>query len=157
MCPVTVPRESLSLKGQGEGQGQGEGYLSSSLTTEANTHVATDAESAARACVLMSEAGCKSVSVSRPELLAAIGEGVTPEQLADTAIEAIGAGKTNPFAWAIATARKRKAGTPKAVNGAHRHSGVVATPSATTVKRKPPNPQVVGEFMGKIAEQLKLA
>jgi hypothetical protein len=110
--PNNVQRESQPLKGQGEGEGQGQGEKSSSaLSSSSETHtlavVGVNAE--ARACVLMDEAGCKSTNPSHPELARAIAEGITPETLRDTAIEAIKLGKTNPFAWACTTARRRKA------------------------------------------------
>ncbi|MGH8029888.1 MAG: YdaU family protein [Arenimonas sp.] len=62
-----------------------------------------------RACGLMRQAGCIQTNPSNPNLLAAIAEGVSPEALAATAREAIEAGATNPFKWAIATARNRHA------------------------------------------------
>lgn len=57
---------------------------------------------------LMLEAGCKSANAHAPELVAALEEGISPEALAETAREAIANGATNPFRWAIATARGRQ-------------------------------------------------
>ena len=70
---------------------------------------------AKRACALMEEAGCKQTNSTLPELLAALEEGVTPEELAATAHEGVTTGKTNPFKWAIATARSRRARGPSPV------------------------------------------
>lgn len=66
---------------------------------------------AGRACLLMRQAGCHSTNPSHPDLLAGLAEGVTPEAYAHTAAE--GASRSppisNPFAWAIKTARNRHA------------------------------------------------
>ena len=66
---------------------------------------------AGRACLLMRKAGCHSTNPSHPDLLAGLAEGVTPEAYAHTAAE--GASRSppisNPFAWAIKTARNRHA------------------------------------------------
>lgn len=70
----------------------------------AHTHDPTDA---GRACRLMRDAGCASTNPSHPDLIAGLGEGVTPEAFGDTAREAVELGKPKPFAWAIATARGR--------------------------------------------------
>ncbi len=67
------------------------------------------------ACRLMREAGCTTTNPGHPDLLAALAEGCTPEELAATAAEAIGAGIRKPFAWAIATTRGRRAEGPKPV------------------------------------------
>lgn len=87
-------------------------------STEASTQVATGRTEAGRACLLMRQAGCTHSNPSHPDLLAALAEGVTPEVLADTAAEGIAAGKTKPFAWAIATARSRHAESAQPLNGA---------------------------------------
>jgi uncharacterized protein YdaU (DUF1376 family) len=68
---------------------------------------------AGRACLLLRQAGCTRVNPSRPELIAALAEGVTPEALVDTYREHPDA--ANPFAWAIATARSRHAEGAKPV------------------------------------------
>ena len=79
-------------------------------STEASPQVATRVPTEeGRACLLMRQRGCAHTNPSHPDLRAAIQEGVTPEALADTAAEAISAGKTKPFAWAITTARSRHA------------------------------------------------
>lgn len=90
--------------------------------TEASTTGTTPTD-AGRACLLMRRAGCAQVNPSHPDLLAALAEGVTPEALADTAAEGIAAGKTKPFAWAIATARSRHADGAATITGAiHGHA-----------------------------------
>jgi hypothetical protein len=147
--PSNVYRESHSLKGQGEGERQGQGEekpnASGSFNLEASTQVPTSADDATRACVMMEQAGCKSTNPSRAELIAALAEGVTPEVLADTAREGATAGKTNPFAWAIKTARARRAEGAKPINGAK--AVKPATPSeAVIVKRTPADPERVAGF-----------
>lgn len=62
---------------------------------------------AGRACLLLRQSGCARVNPSHPDLLAALAEGVAPEAIRDTYLEA--PDKTNPFAWAISTARGRHA------------------------------------------------
>lgn len=85
-----------------------------------NTSQALTTTEAGRACRLMREAGCPNSNPSHPNLLAALDEGVTPEALADTTREAIDAGKAQPFAWAIATARSRRAeGASTTTGGTH--------------------------------------
>lgn len=82
--------------------------------TEASTQISqrTGTE-AGRACLLMRQAGCIRTNPSHPALLSALDEGVSPETLRDTAIEAVEAGVSMPFAWAIQTARSRHAeGSP---------------------------------------------
>ncbi|WP_140652848.1 hypothetical protein [Rhodanobacter glycinis] len=69
---------------------------------------------AGRACLLLRQAGCARVNPSNPDLLAAIAEGVTPEAIRDTYGEKPDA--TNPFAWAITTARSRHAEGPKQIS-----------------------------------------
>ena len=69
---------------------------------------------AGSACALLKQAGCPRVNPSHPNLLAALSEGVTAEALLDTYRENPTA--TNPFAWAIATARSRHAEGTLAVN-----------------------------------------
>lgn len=70
------------------------------------------------ACLLMRQAGCVHTNPSHPDLLEALAEGVTPQALADTAREAIAAGVRKPFAYAITTARGRRAEGPKPITGA---------------------------------------
>jgi len=62
---------------------------------------------AGHACLLMREAGCVTVNPGHPDLLAALAEGVTPEDLGHAAAEAVQLRKAKPFPWAIATARGR--------------------------------------------------
>ena len=63
---------------------------------------------AGRACLLMRRAGCIQTNPSHPALIAALDAGASPEELADTAREAVEAGKNKPFAWACITARSRR-------------------------------------------------
>lgn len=56
----------------------------------------------------MREAGCLDVNPSHPNLLAALAEGVTPDQLRDLALELPG----KRFAYLIATARSRRVDVP---------------------------------------------
>lgn len=74
----------------------------------------TRSTDAARACLLLRQAGCARVNPGHPDLLAALAEGVTPEALRDTYAEKPNA--ANPFAWAIATARGRHAEGPKQIS-----------------------------------------
>lgn len=87
------------------------------LPPEPPAQPATGTE-AGRACLLIRQAGCVQANPSHPDLLAALAEGVTPEALRDTVAEGIAAGKTNPFVWAIRTARSRHAEGPQPVIGA---------------------------------------
>jgi len=79
-----------------------------SLHTQGSLGGVTDA---GRACLLMRQAGCHSTNPSHPELLAALEEGVTPEALGHTAAEGLARTPpvSNPFSWAIKTARNRHA------------------------------------------------
>lgn len=79
-----------------------------SLHTQGSLGGVTDA---GRACLLMRQAGCHSTNPSHPDLLAALAEGVTPQELADTAAEGLTRSPpvAKPFPWAIQTARSRKA------------------------------------------------
>lgn len=83
--------------------------ISNTTTTlEARTEIPSpEPTDAGRACLLLRQAGCARVNPSHPDLLAALAEGVTPEAIRDTYAEA--PGKSNPFAYAIATARSRHA------------------------------------------------
>jgi uncharacterized protein YdaU (DUF1376 family) len=64
---------------------------------------------AVRACLLIRQRGCTTANPHHPELLAACAEGVSPEAIDATYAEGVAAGKSKPFAWAIATARSRHA------------------------------------------------
>lgn len=68
-----------------------------------------------QACLLMRRAGCHTTNPSHPDLLAALGEGVTPQALSDTVAEGLSRAPpvAKPFAWAITTARARHAEGPK--------------------------------------------
>lgn len=63
---------------------------------------------AGQACRSMREAGCLDVNPSHPNLLAALAEGVTPQQLGDLAREMPG----KRFAYLVATARSRRVDVP---------------------------------------------
>src|SRR6185437_9112900 len=78
---------------------------------------------AGRECLAMRQVGCTRVNPGHPDLLASLAEGVTPEALAATAVEAVEAGKSNPFAWAIATARSRHADGPAVIATGHSRAG----------------------------------
>jgi hypothetical protein len=56
----------------------------------------------------MRDAGCLDVNPSHPNLLAALAEGVTPQQLGDLAREMPG----KRFAYLVATARSRRVDVP---------------------------------------------
>lgn len=77
---------------------------------------------AGRACRLMREAGCATTNPSHPDLLAALGEGCTPEELAATVTEAIAGGIRRPFPWAISTARGRRADGPRPMTTGATHA-----------------------------------
>jgi hypothetical protein len=94
----------------------------------------------------MKQAGLTAgISPSHPKLLALLEAGITDDELADAAAEAVGKGK--PFAYALATAegRRRDAATaslPTAPNG-KRHSAVdrqIATMNALTGKDRSHGP-----------------
>ena len=58
------------------------------------------------ACVRMKAAGLQAVNPSHPKLVALLQAGITPEELADAAVDAVAKGK--PFAYALATAEGRR-------------------------------------------------
>jgi uncharacterized protein YdaU (DUF1376 family) len=97
------------------------------VTSHADSHSQPPAPrpptDAGRACLLMRQAGCPTTNPSHPHLLAALSEGVTPEALGHTAVEAKALGKSNPFTWALATARSRHAEGASPISG-----GTHATP-----------------------------
>ncbi|MNV20803.1 hypothetical protein D3C71_1117240 [compost metagenome] len=87
--------------------------------------IAEVATAAGRACLLIRQAGCYQTNPSHPDLLAAIAEGVTPETIAATVIEALEKTPSiaKPFAWALATARSRHAAGAKPVAPGGTHEG----------------------------------
>lgn len=114
-----------------------------SLRSHARAQEVSRGTSAGLACKLMREAGCLTTNPSHPHLLAALEEGVTPEALRDTAAEAVAAGKSNPFPWAIATARSRRAEGVPATNGgsngtARKLSAVEQVRAANERRRREP-------------------
>lgn len=79
-------------------------------TSESSQSALRIGTEAGRACRLMREAGIGiGLNPSHVDLLAALDEGVTPEVLRDCAREAVELRKRNPFAYAIAIARGRRA------------------------------------------------
>lgn len=92
---------------------------------------------AGRACLLLRQAGCVRVNPSNPNLLAALDEGVAPEAIRDTYLERPDA--TNPFAWAVATARSRHAEgarpTTTITTGGPRHGHAADQPRESLVDR----------------------
>ncbi|MDR3389939.1 MAG: DUF1376 domain-containing protein [Rudaea sp.] len=159
---ANVPRESHSLrehKGQGTGdRGQGTALASTLLSVEASTHVATEADAIARACHLMEEASGEHVNPSREDLVLAIREGVTPEALRDTVLEALASKKrkTNPIAWAIATARSRKTATNRTAAPSKSAAPRAApTPKAIEPKRVRADPTIVGGILTSLKEAMR--
>lgn len=61
---------------------------------------------AAEACLRMKAAGLQAVNPSHPKLVALLQAGITPDELADAAADAVAKGK--PFAYALATAEGRR-------------------------------------------------
>lgn len=102
---------------------QGDGSSSSSsfaLSSVGNSSASTEGlqgrqGDAELACQLMEQNGCKQANPTHPDLVAAITEGVTPEALAHTYVEAKRRKCGNPFAWAVATARARRTEGPAAI------------------------------------------
>lgn len=115
----TVPSDVHPLRDRRQGQetgdrGQETALAPTLLDLEASTQGTTGEQAIALACSLMEQASGEHVNPSREDLVAAIAEGVSAKALADTVREALaspGKPKTSPIAWAISTARKRKAGT----------------------------------------------
>lgn len=92
------PADSLSL----------DSPSSDSPSSDSLTQPSAALPAAVLACQLMRSKGCSSTNPEHPGLVAAVAEGVSPEELAQTAGEAIARGTRNAFAWAIATSRARK-------------------------------------------------
>lgn len=91
-----------------------------SLHTPQIPQVATEA---GRACLLMRQVGCVHTNPSHADLVQALAEGVTPEVLRDTAVEAIEKRVATPFPWAIATARRRLSANPLSNGAPHDQPG----------------------------------
>lgn len=83
----------------------------------ASTEGLERASAAGRACLAMRKAGCVQVNPSHPDLLAALAEGVTADELADAVREGLSRSPpvTKPFAWAITTTRSRRAAGPRPI------------------------------------------
>jgi len=99
--------------------------LTDTDTEVGSSSASTEISQGALASKLMRQSGCTSANPTHPDLLAALAEGVTPEVLAATAAEGIADGKTNPFRWAIQTARGRHAdgAQPTPTGGTHGNHG----------------------------------
>ena len=63
---------------------------------------------AADACRAMRQAGLQDVNPSHPDLLRLLAAGVTPQELADCAAEAVRTGKRAPFPWVLKTVEGRR-------------------------------------------------
>lgn len=110
--PPKQEPNSPPMGGIGVRQGYGASSASASaLKPEASRQAPeiSQGTDAGLACRLMREAGCGQTNPSHPDLLAALAEGVTPQVLAHTVREAIAANVRKPFAYAITTARGRRA------------------------------------------------
>lgn len=110
---------------------------------------------AGRACLLMRQAGCHSTNPSHPELLAALKEGVTPETLGHTAAEGLARSPpvSNPFPWAIKTARNRHAAgampaNPNTTGGTNANHQPGSADQVTEQRRKFEQRTAVGGFGG---------
>jgi len=110
---------------------------------------------AGRACLLMRQAGCHSTNPSHPDLLAALAEGVTPEELGDTATEGLSRSPpvAKPFPWAIQTARSRKAAgatptNPKNTGGPNANSQLGSADHVAEQRRKFEQRSAAGGFGG---------
>lgn len=128
---VNNPKEPSALPaGAGEHEATELGQGSTPATEQ------PEPTAAGRTCRLMREAGCARINPGHVDLLAALAEGVTPQTLADTAAEAVAAGKTNPFIWAIATARGRHAeGAKPITTTGPRHDRTTDQPRESLVDR----------------------
>lgn len=123
-----------------------------SLHTQRSLSGVTDA---GRACLLMRQAGCHSTNPSHPDLLAALAEGVTPEELGDTAAEGLSRSPpvAKPFPWAIQTARSRKAAGATPTNttttgGPNANSQLGSADHVAEQRRKFEQRSAVGGFGG---------
>jgi uncharacterized protein YdaU (DUF1376 family) len=131
--PVGSSRDTP--EGTQRGTHSGEALHTPHASTTTTTSQALTTTEAGRACRLMREAGCTSTNPSHPNLLAALAEGVTPEALYDTTREAIEGGKGQPFAWAIATARSRRAEGASTTTGANHGNHESRTRGESAVER----------------------
>lgn len=115
-----------------------------------NKHTSPDGGQtpAGRACRLMRDAGCVRVNATHPDLLAALAEGVTPEDLAETAREGLEAGKGSPFPWAISTARARHAQASRAPKFSRHAARALPTAPAVDANRYPRPPKPLQDAPG---------
>ncbi len=85
-------------------------------STEASTQGTTGQPTpVGRVCLLARRAGCARTRPHDPNLYAAMDEGVSDDAIVETIAEGVGLGKTDPWAWGIATARSRHAAGPSPV------------------------------------------
>ncbi|WP_019652244.1 hypothetical protein [Variovorax atrisoli] len=89
--------------------------------------------SAGEACKAMKAVGLPGVNPSHPDLVRLLAAGVTAQELADCAVEAVSTGKRTPFAWVLATVegRRRDAAQRGAVPPAQQ-----SAPTETPYERK---------------------
>jgi hypothetical protein len=113
--PGDVTRETHSKGREGKGR---DIYEAESDRRARESDSPPNPSPAVTACLLIRQRGCTTANPHHPELLAAIAEGVTPEALDATYAEGVAAGKRNPFAWAITTARSRHADGAQPIAGA---------------------------------------
>ncbi|WP_249404999.1 DUF1376 domain-containing protein [Stenotrophomonas sp. CFBP 13725] len=112
--PVTGTGHGHVTAKTGTGTGTGTDISTPDRSQQA-PEISEGATLAGQACLLMRRAGCHTTNPSHPDLLAALGEGVTPQALGDTVTEGLSRAPpvAKPFAWAITTARARHAEGPK--------------------------------------------
>jgi len=120
ICPDDVHVDNDGTSEGGDGSVPSNGTVRDGTVRENKKHSSNNAHAhtsldpsvvadAERACALMQKAGCRTVNASHQNLIDAIKEGITPETLEATAIEAVKKqGIENPFAWSIQTARSRR-------------------------------------------------
>ncbi|WP_374473367.1 YdaU family protein [Arenimonas sp.] len=119
--------------------------LSTTQEPQPTIHTPIDASGqspAGRACRLMRDAGCARTNPAHPDLLAALAEGVTPEELAATAKEGLEAGKSNPFPWAVTTARARRSQSSRSPTMNRQPQRALPTARAGDASRYPRPPEL---------------
>lgn len=106
---IGIPAEN-ALKGQGQGT-EGIDREREREGARAVSTIPTPTR-AGTACRCMKAAGLTAgLSPSHPKLLALLGAGISDEELADAAADAVGKGKSFAYALAIAEGRRRDAAT----------------------------------------------
>lgn len=132
-----VTRDSLLAEAEVRGQSTEESKAISPAEVEKPLEpeqAKATASLAGTACRMMREAGCARTNPGHQGLLDALAEGITPQTLAHTVHEAIDAGKKDPFAYAITTARNRLAES-KAQGGHHAKPGKNGSRSRSAPER----------------------